>query len=102
VSRHLLDLATESPDGPIVRIDQQTLADSISSVREVVARDLRKLREAGVIERHGSIKITEAEELHRTAKGAKGLTTGWNPVRAPTVRRWPPPVRLVSDISGCR
>jgi Crp-like helix-turn-helix domain len=70
----------ESPDGPIVCTDQQTLADPIGSVREVVARELRKLREAGVIERHNrSIKITEAEELHQIAKGAKGIDFGMEP-----------------------
>jgi len=33
-----------------------------------------------VIERHnGSIKITEVEELHRIAKGAKGFDFGMEP-----------------------
>jgi hypothetical protein len=58
VSRHLIDLAATSPQGLIVRVDQLELADSIGSVREVVARELKKLRAASLIERHPSgIKI---------------------------------------------
>lgn len=38
VSCHLLDLASNSADGMIVKVDQQELADAIGSVREVVAR----------------------------------------------------------------
>jgi CRP/FNR family transcriptional regulator, cyclic AMP receptor protein len=70
VSRHLLDLAATSPEGLIVRVDQQELADSIGSVREVVARELKKLRDAALIERHpDGIKITAPERLHQIADG---------------------------------
>jgi CRP/FNR family cyclic AMP-dependent transcriptional regulator len=70
VSRHLLDLASNSPDGLIVKVDQQELADAIGSVREVVARALRKLREASYIERHpDGIRITAPSQLHRVASG---------------------------------
>jgi CRP/FNR family transcriptional regulator len=46
LSHHLVDLARpERPGGPlIVRAQQQELADAIGSVREVVARVLRQLR----------------------------------------------------------
>jgi CRP/FNR family transcriptional regulator, cyclic AMP receptor protein len=70
VSRHLLDVAIISPEGLIARIDQQELADSIGSVREVVARELKKLRDASLIQRHPrGIKITAPEQLHRIARG---------------------------------
>lgn len=71
VSRHLLDLASNAPEGLIVRVEQQELADAIGSVREVVARALRKLREAGFVERHPSgIRITDPSGLHRLASGS--------------------------------
>lgn len=71
VSRHLLDLASNSPDGLIVKVDQQEIADAIGSVREVVARALRRLRETGLVERHPSgILIKSPSELHRIASGA--------------------------------
>lgn len=73
VSRHLLDLAENSGDGPIVQVDQHDLADAIGSVREVVARALRKLREAGFIERVPSgIRLVSPSELHSIAAGTSG------------------------------
>ena len=57
VARHLLDLAASNPatDGGLTaRVSQQELADSVGSVREVVARVLAELR---------------AEHLVRTAAG---------------------------------
>ncbi|HKV99707.1 MAG TPA: Crp/Fnr family transcriptional regulator [Vicinamibacterales bacterium] len=57
VVRHLLDLAASSPaedEGLTARVSQQELADSVGSVREVVARILAELR---------------AEHLIRTAAG---------------------------------
>jgi DNA-binding GntR family transcriptional regulator len=41
----------------VVRISQQEIADSIGSVREVVARALGQLRSAGLIERRGQRTI---------------------------------------------
>ncbi|MET8873187.1 Crp/Fnr family transcriptional regulator [Nocardia sp. NPDC004604] len=71
VSRHLLDLAANSPDGLIVGVDQQVLADSIGSVREVVARELKKLRDSAIIERHpDGLRINAPERLHRIADNA--------------------------------
>ena len=51
VAWHLLDLAIEAPeDGRfIAAITQQQLADHIGTAREVVARVLRDLREAGIV-----------------------------------------------------
>ena len=70
VCRHLLDLASNSPDGLVVKVEQHELADAIGSVREVVARALRKLREAGLVERHpAGIRIADPSGLHRLALG---------------------------------
>ncbi len=51
VARHLLDLASEQQHGHdlVARVSQQTLADAAGSVREVVVRVLRELRDEGVI-----------------------------------------------------
>lgn len=49
VARHLLGLAAPAENGPTVRVTQQELADAVGTVREVVARTLRGLREAGLI-----------------------------------------------------
>lgn len=71
VSRHLLDLADNSDAGLIVKVEQQEIADAIGSVREVVARALRKLREAGLVERHsGGLRLVNPSALHRIASGA--------------------------------
>lgn len=71
VSRHLLDLAYNSDDGLIVQVEQQDIADAIGSVREVVSRAIRKLREAGLVERHRrGLRIANPSALHRIASGA--------------------------------
>jgi CRP/FNR family transcriptional regulator len=51
VARHLLDLAAEDRNRtPLVaRVSQQSLADAVGTVREVVVRVLRELREEGLI-----------------------------------------------------
>ena len=52
VARHLLDLASAGQHGSelTVRISQQALADAVGTVREVVVRALRELREEGMVE----------------------------------------------------
>ena len=55
VARQLLDLASVQHDGSdprselAVRITQQELADAVGTVREVVVRALRQLRDAGIV-----------------------------------------------------
>ncbi|WP_433298144.1 Crp/Fnr family transcriptional regulator [Pseudonocardia sp. CA-142604] len=49
VSRHLPELAVRQPEGLVVLADQHELAQSVGSVREVVARSLRMLRERGAL-----------------------------------------------------
>ena len=52
IARHLLDLASDQrhPDELAASISQQELADAVGSVREVVVRVLRELREEGTVE----------------------------------------------------
>jgi CRP/FNR family transcriptional regulator, cyclic AMP receptor protein len=70
LARHLLDLASERQRGPelIAPLTQQELADAIGTVREVVVRVLRELREEGVVRtgRHG-IRIHDPERLFGAA-----------------------------------
>lgn len=66
VARHLLDLASEQHQGGrlVARISQQALADATGSVREVVVRVLRDLREEGVIETgRGGIEVLIPDRL---------------------------------------
>lgn len=59
IARHLLSLASEAPGGQarVAKVTQQQLADAVGTVREVVVRELRGLREEGVVET-GSRSIT--------------------------------------------
>jgi CRP/FNR family transcriptional regulator len=70
VARHLLDLAAEHQHGTtlVAPISQQKLADAAGTVREVVARVLRELRDERLIDttRHG-IAILDPAGLHREA-----------------------------------
>jgi CRP/FNR family cyclic AMP-dependent transcriptional regulator len=78
VARHLLDLASESQRGSELRvaIGQQELADAVGTVREVVVRALRELRDEGVVRtQHQSIVILEPERL---AAEAQGGLAGWS------------------------
>jgi CRP/FNR family cyclic AMP-dependent transcriptional regulator len=66
VARHLLDLASEDQRGSelVAAIGQQDLADAVGSVREVVVRALRDLRQGGVIETgRDRIVIIDPERL---------------------------------------
>ena len=71
VAWHLLELATERGGRLVVKATQQQLADSIGSVREVVARVMVQLRKDGVIERDGNmIVVQDRERLAEIAHGA--------------------------------
>jgi CRP/FNR family transcriptional regulator, cyclic AMP receptor protein len=52
IGRHLLDLASEQQRGAelVARISQQDLADAVGTVREVVVRVLRELRQERIVE----------------------------------------------------
>ena len=63
--RHLLDIASPSSDHSVAFVSQQELADAVGTVREVVVRILRDLRDAGLIETHRSkVRILDAARLH--------------------------------------
>lgn len=68
VAAALLELAREEGDRLVVRANQQHIADAIGSVREVVARALRHLRDEGVIDRlETQIILTDPDALRRIA-----------------------------------
>jgi len=80
IARHLLHLATEQPGGQglVARVTQQRLADAVGTVREVVVRELRGLREERVVETgSGSITILDPGRLAEDAD--ETIATGWNP-----------------------
>jgi CRP/FNR family transcriptional regulator, cyclic AMP receptor protein len=66
IARHLLDLASDQqPSGELLApISQQELADAVGTVREVVVRTLRELRDERVVQtRRDGIVILEPERL---------------------------------------
>jgi CRP/FNR family transcriptional regulator len=66
IGRHLLDLASEhhAAEGLLAPISQQELADAIGTVREVVVRVLRELREEDVVQTgRDGILIIDPERL---------------------------------------
>jgi CRP/FNR family transcriptional regulator len=70
VARHLLDLAAEQQHaGPLIAaVTQQQLADAAGSVREVVARALKHLHQAGVTAgSEGGVIILDAARLDAEA-----------------------------------
>lgn len=75
VSRHLLDLASQgmSERGElVVLVSQRDLAEAVGTVREVVVRVLRELRQEGVVrtERERIIIVDPDRLIH---------AQGWNP-----------------------
>lgn len=79
VARHLLDLAVErrSRNEFAVAIVQQDLADAVGTVREVVVRALRELREDGLLlTRRDGIVLVDPERLAGEAYAA--VAGGWN------------------------
>ena len=66
LARHLLDLAAENQQGSVLMapVTQQQLADSVGSVREVVARVLGELRSDGlIISSREGIVVSDPERL---------------------------------------
>lgn len=66
IARHLLDLASDQrrPDELLAPISQQELADAVGTVREVIVRVLRELREEGVVRTgRDGIVIRDPERL---------------------------------------
>jgi CRP/FNR family transcriptional regulator, cyclic AMP receptor protein len=82
LARHLLDLAGPSVPGRalVVGVTQRELAAAVGTVREVVVRALRQLREAGLVQssRDGLV-ILDPEGLAAEAYPRSGPGQGWNP-----------------------
>jgi CRP/FNR family cyclic AMP-dependent transcriptional regulator len=86
VARHLLDLASEGQTGPglVAATSQQALADAVGTVREVVVRALRELRQEGLLRTHrDGIAILDPQRLAGLANPATpdnlaGWNIGWN------------------------
>jgi len=82
VARHLLDLASEHVEQRpshqrlgqelVVPVSQQALADAVGTVREVVVRVLRELRQEGVVR-------TERDRIVILAPTRLIQEQGWNP-----------------------
>lgn len=75
IARHLLDLASDQqrPGELVAPISQQELADAVGTVREVVVRVLRELREEGVLQTgRDGIVILGPERLSRIG------SSSWN------------------------
>lgn len=68
VAAALTDLARKEDDCWVVDANQQQIADAVGSVREVVARSLRQLRAAGLIDRENDrILLKDMASLRRLA-----------------------------------
>jgi CRP-like cAMP-binding protein len=68
LARHLLDLAVRQGDVLVVVQDQQEMADAIGSVREVVGRTIRDLRDRGLVCRTAEgLCLQDPDGLHSVA-----------------------------------
>ena len=68
VAAALLDMSSRTPRGTTVKVSHEAIADAIGSVREVVSRSIRQLRELGLIERQGvEMVLLDPEALARLA-----------------------------------
>jgi len=83
IARHLLDLATARPGGSrtvTASVNQQDLANSVGSVREVVARVLAELRAEQLIRTSpGRVEILDPVRMSRelwSRAGDKGYSPG--------------------------
>jgi len=66
VARHLLDLATPTPDGRLIAaVTQQALAEAVGSARPAVTRVVAELRALGLVATAApGLVIRDAEGLH--------------------------------------
>ena len=85
IGRHLLDLASEQQRGAdlVARISQQDLADAVGTVREVVVRVLRDLREERIVEtgRVGIRLVAPDLLVEETRAMANRPAADWNESR---------------------
>jgi CRP/FNR family transcriptional regulator, cyclic AMP receptor protein len=74
VACHLLSLAERHERELVVRATPQHLAAAVGSVREVVARVLRCMEQAGLVQRRtGQLVLVDTAALHRVWAGESGL-----------------------------
>jgi len=74
VACHLLNLAERDERELVVRATPQHLAAAVGSVREVVARVLRCMEQAGLVRRRaGQLVLVDTAALHRVWAGESGL-----------------------------
>jgi CRP-like cAMP-binding protein len=74
VACHLLSLAERHERELVVRATPQHLAAAVGSVREVVARVLRCMEQAGLVQRRaGQFVLVDTAALHRVWAGESGL-----------------------------
>ncbi|MFC5949009.1 Crp/Fnr family transcriptional regulator [Pseudonocardia lutea] len=71
VARHLLDLAVREGAAVVMRSSVQDLAHATGTVREVVTRLLRELREEGLVQRKAGVLVLH--DMHRLHQIAQGL-----------------------------
>jgi CRP-like cAMP-binding protein len=95
VARHLLDLARPQGDSVVVPMTVQDLADATGTVREVVTRLLKDMREQGIIDRiDGDLAVLDVHGLHRLAQGEELRTGRKHPAQSAQTR--PPAARALN------
>jgi CRP-like cAMP-binding protein len=68
LARHLLDLAVRRGGRLVVEQDQREMADAIGSVREVVGRTIRELRDQKLVSRcQEGLRLDDVVRLHELA-----------------------------------
>jgi CRP-like cAMP-binding protein len=73
VARHLLELADRDPVGRLtVRAGAQDIADATGTVRAVVTRVIRQMREEGLVDREGRLYVLlDPSAMHLVAAGGE-------------------------------
>lgn len=72
LARHLLDLAAEQQAGPrlVAQVSQEELAGAVGTVREIVVRILRDLREEGLVQTsRGRVEVLDPARLDSETYG---------------------------------
>ena len=72
LSRHLLDLAAEQQAGPrlVARASQEELAGAVGTVREIVVRILRDMRDEGLVRTgRGAVELLDPPRLDAETNG---------------------------------
>jgi CRP/FNR family transcriptional regulator len=75
VAQHIRAIGVPAPDGSIVaRVSHQRLAEAVGTAREVITREVRRLRTQGIIAAEpGVLTILDTERLANIAAGGEAL-----------------------------